>query len=326
MAKLTLSFRDKKLKIFSITGTELVVGRDPECTVHIDSLAVQPRHARIYAQGADYCIENLQKADPALLNNKAIAEPVTLQDGDQIQVGKHTLSFSNEPANEGVLINLAPAQRQLTGWLQIMSGSHLGRTIKLDRAMTRLGKNGSESAIISRRGDGYYIAHLEGDAPPQVNDRSIGDSSCSLRDGDRIRIGKLELHFYTDGAAQSESGNPDLQEDQRRFTRIPFDADAILSDDGREWSCELIDLSLKGALIRQPEGWTGSAGEHYRLSLILDAETRIQMDTSVAHQENGNVGLACRDIDLDSITHLRRLVELNLGDANLLERELMALG
>ena len=37
--------------------------------------------------------------------------------------------------------------------------------------------------------------------------------------------------------------------------------------------------------------------------------------------------LACaaRSIDLDSITHLRRLVELNSGDAAMLERELHTL-
>lgn len=326
MAKLTLSFRDKKLKIFPITGPELVVGRAPDCAVHIDSLAVQPQHARIYVTGDDYCIESLQTEDPVQLNHRAITAPATLQDGDLIQVGKHTLSFSREPASEGVQLNHAPIQRPLTGWLQIMSGSHLGRTIKLDRAMTRLGKTGSESAIISRRGDGYYIAHLEGDTPPQVNDRSIGDNSSALRDGDRIRIGRLELHFYMDGSEDAGAGDQDMQEEKRRFTRIPFDAEAVLSGAGQDWPCELIDLSLKGALIRAPGGWTGSAGEDYRLMLTLDADTRIHMDVSVAHQEDGHVGLSCRDIDLDSITHLRRLVELNLGDASLLERELMALG
>jgi len=34
------------------------------------------------------------------------------------------------------------------------------------------------------------------------------------------------------------------------------------------------------------------------------------------------LGLSCREIDLDSITHLRRLVALNLGDEALLDREL----
>lgn len=330
MAKLTLSFKDKKLRIFPITGAELVVGRDPACAVHIDSLAVQPLHARIYAEGEVFCIENLQSEDPVQLNHKPLSEAATLQDGDQIQVGKHTLSFSSEPASEGVAVNLAPQRRPLTGWLQIMSGSHIGRTIRLDRAMTRLGKNGQASAMIARREDGYYISHLEGDTPPEVNDRSIADTSHPLRDGDRVRIGRLELHFYTDGgdnaAAQDTRQDVHMQEEQRRFTRIPFDADAVLARDGREWRCELIDLSLKGALVKKPDDWNGAVGDDYALSLLLDEETCIRMDVSIAHVEEQHIGLACRDIDLDSITHLRRLVELNLGDAHLLERELMALG
>ncbi|MFN2308107.1 MAG: FHA domain-containing protein [Gammaproteobacteria bacterium] len=326
MAKLTLSFKDKRLKVFPLTGQALVIGRDPDCNVPIDSLAVQPRHARIYAEGEAYRIENLQTETPIRLNQQPISEATALRDGDQIQVGKHTLSFSHEPAAEGPPAELAPAQRLPAGGLQIMSGSHLGRTIRLDRAMTRLGKTGRDTAVISRRGDGYYIAHLEGDLPPQVNDRSIAENSCPLHDGDRIRIGRLELHFYLDGAAPAATEGQDMQENQRRFTRIPFDAEAVLRSDADEWPCEVIDLSLKGALIREPHGWAGKPGEHYRLSLMLDQDTRIQMDVSVAHRENQHVGLFCQDIDLDSITHLRRLVELNLGDPDLLERELMALG
>jgi hypothetical protein len=33
--------------------------------------------------------------------------------------------------------------------------------------------------------------------------------------------------------------------------------------------------------------------------------------------------LKCNFIDVDSISHLKRMVELNLGDASLLNRELM---
>lgn len=326
MAKLTLSFKDKKLKIFPITGPELVVGRDPACGVHIDSLAVQPLHARIYADGEYFCVENLHSDDPVHLNHKALAEPAALQDGDQIQVGKHTLSFSSEPAGEGVLVNLAPRHRAVTGWLQIMSGAHLGRTIRLDHAMTRLGKSGHASAIIARRDNGYYISHLEGDTPPEVNDQSTADSSQPLRDGDRLRIGKLELHFYTEGGAPAAAQDATSQENQRRFTRIPFDAAAVLARDGHAWHCELIDLSLKGALVNKPDGWNGTVSETYQLTLLLDEDIRICMDVSVAHIEEQQIGLACQDIDLDSITHLRRLVELNLGDSNLLERELLALG
>jgi len=326
MAKLTLAFKDKKLKIFPIVSTEVVVGRDPACAIHIDSLAVQPLHARIFADGSYYCVEGMQAEEPVLVNQKPISEPATLRDGDQIQVGKHTLSFSSEPAREGLQVNHAPSTRPQVGWLQIMSGSHLGRTIRLDRSMIRLGKTGMDSAIISRREDGYHIAHLEGATSPRVNDESIGDRSYTLHDGDQIRIGNLELHFYTDGGTPTAAETETMQQEQRRFTRIAFDATAVLSGDGREWTCELIDLSLKGALVSQPEDFNGQADADYQLTLTLDDDVRIQMDVSVAHTENQHIGLYCKDIDLDSITHLRRLVELNIGDAALLERELMALG
>jgi len=326
MAKLTLSFKDKKLKMFPITNAELVIGRAPESAIHIDSLSIQPQHARIFTDGEYHCIEALQSEDPIQINHKAITEATALQDGDHIQVGKHTLTFSSEPATEGVQLNHAPVKHVISGWLQIMSGSHLGRTIRLDSAMTRLGKTGRESAIISRRDDGYHIAHLEGDATPEVNGTRIGDNSHTLRDGDRVRIGQLELSFYTDGAPPAPVEDTPMPEEQRRFTRVPFDAKAILDKEGREWPCDLIDLSLKGALIHKPTAWSGQAGEDYQLTLILDEDVRIRMDVSVAHVEDGHIGLYCKDIDLDSITHLRRLVELNLGDAGLLERELMALG
>jgi hypothetical protein len=41
---------------------------------------------------------------------------------------------------------------------------------------------------------------------------------------------------------------------------------------------------------------------------------------------NGNWGLQWRNIDVDSLTHLRRLLELNLNDPSLLDRELADLG
>jgi hypothetical protein len=49
------------------------------------------------------------------------------------------------------------------------------------------------------------------------------------------------------------------------------------------------------------------------------------MAGEVVHREWTLVGVRCVEIDLESISHLRRLVELNLGDAELLHRELSAL-
>jgi len=119
-----------------------------------------------------------------------------------------------------------------------------------------------------------------------------------------------------------------MAEDHRLFTRIPFEACAniIGTTEGR-WQCTLIDISLKGVLVSQPDGWDGALDDPYLLELDLDSkDVQICMEVSVAHIENNQIGFRCEHIDLDSITHLRRLVELNVGDTEILGRELSSLG
>ena len=50
------------------------------------------------------------------------------------------------------------------------------------------------------------------------------------------------------------------------------------------------------------------------------------MHALCAHIEADRVGFLCDEIDMDSISLLKRLVEWNTGDESLLQRELAALG
>lgn len=118
---------------------------------------------------------------------------------------------------------------------------------------------------------------------------------------------------------------PDTE--QRRFKRIPFDAKAEMLCAGHHWHSNLIDLSLRGALIERPPTWDGKHGDSCLLKISLgDDEAQIKMQTSVVHIKAHCIGLKCIDIDINSITYLRRFVELNLGNPELLNRELRALG
>ncbi len=117
---------------------------------------------------------------------------------------------------------------------------------------------------------------------------------------------------------------PDTQ--RRRFARIGFHSPARFVIVGQENACELLDLCLKGALIGAPAGVAPALGDPCELVLTLDDEgAEVRMNGEVAHLEDGHIGMVCREIDLDSLTHLRRLVELNLGDDALLHREFAAL-
>ncbi|AFM34636.1 MULTISPECIES: PilZ domain-containing protein [Stutzerimonas stutzeri subgroup] len=118
----------------------------------------------------------------------------------------------------------------------------------------------------------------------------------------------------------------DSPSDRRRFQRIEFDAATELVQGDRRWPVELHDLSLKGLLVRRPEGWDADADQPFEARVRLADDAEVRMEVAMTHEEGDLIGFVCQHIDLDSIAHLRRLVELNLGDEALLERELAALG
>lgn len=115
--------------------------------------------------------------------------------------------------------------------------------------------------------------------------------------------------------------------EKRQFHRIAFDERAVLHIGAQPIACRVIDLSLKGALIASEDGQAPSiaVGDPAKLCITLSKEVHITMQTTLAHQQAARLGLHCQFIDLESAQHLRRLIELNLADEELLQRELGAM-
>lgn len=110
--------------------------------------------------------------------------------------------------------------------------------------------------------------------------------------------------------------------EKRRFHRIGFDAQCELHWQEEVWTSEVLDISLKGLLVKRPPGWRVPLKNPCEVVIHLDDnETGIVMAVELRHVEDHRLGFKCQYIDLESATHLRRLVELNLGDQALLERE-----
>lgn len=112
---------------------------------------------------------------------------------------------------------------------------------------------------------------------------------------------------------------------RRRFRRIAFDARTELSQGNHRWPVKLLDLSLKGLLVQRPDPWQGDRNRIFSVDIHLSEETEIRMDVQLTHEEHDQLGFVCRYISLESVSSLRRLIELNLGDPQELERELGAL-
>lgn len=118
----------------------------------------------------------------------------------------------------------------------------------------------------------------------------------------------------------------DISKERRQFSRVLFDAWVELRQGEKSWQTTVIDLSLNGLLVSEPMDWVVDAAKPLVAAIRLDSHATIQMTVLWRHSRNGHIGFECEHIDLDSISNLRRLVELNLGDPVLLERELGALG
>lgn len=208
MSKLTLSFKDKVLKVYPLPEGEAIIGSDPACRLHIDSLAVQPRHASIITQGTTSVLRDLGSSDGTFVNGKKLSGDYTLKDDDVIRVGKHDLLFTLEipveairaetlaEMDQGEELKLEPIRELKSGWLQLLSGHNVGKTISLSRNLTNLGTPGVQTAVIAKRSDGYFLSHLEGEHPPTVDGVSIGDTSWHLQDGNVIQMGNVKMQFY----------------------------------------------------------------------------------------------------------------------------------
>lgn len=111
-------------------------------------------------------------------------------------------------------------------------------------------------------------------------------------------------------------------QERRKFSRILFDAHVELAQGDCHWRASLLDISLKGLLIQQQLPVEVKKDLPILVKILLSDQTSIAMTVSVAHQHHNQTGLMCTTIDIDSVSHLRRLIELNLGDATAAEREL----
>lgn len=116
------------------------------------------------------------------------------------------------------------------------------------------------------------------------------------------------------------------KQNRRHYQRIPFVAEVIVSKDGQEWSCGLLDISLKGMLLVPPSGMPVDMKGVYQIELVLGEDAAIHMAACISHASQDHWGMRWENIDLEGLVHLRRLLELNMANPEEMHRELADLG
>jgi pSer/pThr/pTyr-binding forkhead associated (FHA) protein len=133
MPKLLLQFDGRVLKEVPL-GRQLMIGRVPDNQIVIDNPAVSSRHARVFAEASGFAVEDLQSVNGTFVNDKRVARQ-TLQDGDQIQIGKHRLTFVWTPGEQPIEEEAArPFVPELGGTMVLDTRGHRELLEKSDDA------------------------------------------------------------------------------------------------------------------------------------------------------------------------------------------------
>jgi predicted component of type VI protein secretion system len=224
MARLTLYFKEKPIGQIALGREPVSIGRSPDCNIVIDSLAVNPVHARIHANGTVHSLEDLGSRTGTRVNSVRITRH-ELRHGDCIEVGKHILIYHEKRLLSGTSVidaepsGTARSSAAEIGFLQIVRGPRRNQTITLDQPLTTIGRPHQQMALVAHRNNGYFLTHLEGQSSPTVDNVEIGENTWPLIDGNLIEMGEMALRFKVKRRSPRKSPAVGAEERRRKDSR-----------------------------------------------------------------------------------------------------------
>lgn len=219
MPKMIVSIDGVVIKEVQLTKDRTSLGRRPYNDIVIDNLAVSGEHAVLQMTGNEVYLEDLNSTNGTYVNGKAIKKRL-LQNSDLVEIGKYKIKYVNEAAGpdyektmvikpaSAALAALAAAGAApaapvtadaaggaLQGAIKVMSGAAAGREVALVKVVTTIGKPGVAVAAITKRPQGFVVAHVEGAGKPTLNGVPIGAEPVSLKNGDMLELAGTQMQF-----------------------------------------------------------------------------------------------------------------------------------
>jgi len=114
--------------------------------------------------------------------------------------------------------------------------------------------------------------------------------------------------------------------ERRKFSRVNFTGTCVLVFDKKtehhDFEAALIDISLNGALISINPIVVDLEEELIQLHLALEgSEIELILNGVVCHQQETLLGMQFGKLSIETTSHLKRLIELNIASHVDMERE-----
>jgi|GEM_PF-3284300 len=115
---------------------------------------------------------------------------------------------------------------------------------------------------------------------------------------------------------------------KRRFTRVECKMKALVQlDNVMIVEANILNISLKGAFFELSDYRLFQVGDKWQLKFILpNSDIRLQFKTEVVHSQKKLVGVKFVYIDIDTMIHLRSLIEGRTSNPVQVEREIELFG
>jgi pSer/pThr/pTyr-binding forkhead associated (FHA) protein len=219
MPKMIVSIDGVVIKEVQLTKDRTTLGRRPYNDIVIDNLAVSGEHAVLQMTGNEVYLEDLNSTNGTYVNGKAVKKQL-LQNGDTVEIGKYKIKYINEAASAGFEKTMvikaggaglavpppvaSPSAAAATpvaegagpnGSIKVLSGAAAGREVPLVKVVTTIGKPGVAVAAITKRHNGFVVAHVEGANKPTLNGAPIGAEPVMLKTGDLLELAGTQMQF-----------------------------------------------------------------------------------------------------------------------------------
>ena len=106
MIKIELKFKNRILKQVETDRKEITIGRETNCDIQIDNLAVSKKHAKIIRHPDHYALEDLKSTNGTFLNGRQVKKE-KLNPNDIVMIGKHTLEIKSTDETRPAVKDLA---------------------------------------------------------------------------------------------------------------------------------------------------------------------------------------------------------------------------
>jgi len=100
-----------------------------------------------------------------------------------------TMAIARDPGLRMEAAGQPPEPAAAALALRVLSGERAGQVIVLDRANTMIGVAGGDSALVVRRGHGFFLARFGGSRAPRLNRQDLGPGAHPIGERDVIEVG-----------------------------------------------------------------------------------------------------------------------------------------